>query len=69
MEDDEAFISDGSDSAVELIDSEEDEGEEDAYVASDVTDDGQDDGEDEGEDPQDVITAATRSHSSTSGGL
>ena len=40
---DEAFLSDGSDSAIELLDSEEDEPHsEEAYVASDVTDDGED---------------------------
>ncbi len=38
MEDDEAYsILDGSDSAVELLDSEEDEGEDLAYVASEAT--------------------------------
>ena len=40
----EAYISEGSDSAVELLDSEEDEPHsEDAYIASEVTDDGDDD--------------------------
>ena len=46
-EEEEAYISDGSDSAVELIDSEEDEpGGDMAYVESEATDDG-DDGEDD----------------------
>ena len=40
----EAYISEGSDSAVELIDSEEDEpGGDIAFVVSDATDDGEDD--------------------------
>ena len=40
---DEAILSDGSDSAIELLDSEEDEPHsEEAYVASEVTDDGED---------------------------
>ena len=43
-EEEEAYISDGSDSAVELIDSEEDEpGGDMAYVESEATDDGEDD--------------------------